>query len=86
MLTARVLVLVMGAVLGLAGCAVQERREWMKVGQPYSVEEFRRDHAECSTNDTLNEDCLRKRGWVDVAPKPEKPVTAEPRRLGPPRR
>lgn len=84
---ASLLLIVMGAVLELAGCGTTPRREWMKVGQSYTVEEFRRDYANCSKDGTLNEDCLRSRGWVDVAPKPEKPVTPEPPpRTGPLRR
>ena len=37
----------------------------MKVGQPYTAAEFRRDYAECNKTEKL-EDCLRGRGWVSV--------------------
>jgi hypothetical protein len=69
----RSLPLFVGIALGLAawGCA-SEDREWMKVGQTYTVAEFRRDYAECSRGGRLDEACLRSRGWVDVKPgKPE---------------
>ena len=41
----------------------------MKVGEPYTTVEFRRDYADCSKPaDKLNEDCLRGRGWVEMKP------------------
>jgi hypothetical protein len=40
----------------------------MKVGESYTTAEFRRDHADCSKTGTLNEDCLRGRGWVEMKP------------------
>ncbi len=49
----------------------------MKVGKPYTVEEFRRDYADCSKGRKLDDECMRSRGWVDMAvPKSEK--TPEP--------
>ena len=52
----------------LAGCATG--KQWMKVGEPYTTAEFRRDYAECSKtkNGNLDEECLRSRGWVDMKP------------------
>jgi len=52
----------------LAGCATE--KYWMKVGEPYTTAEFRRDYAECSKskNGSLDEECLRARGWVDMKP------------------
>ena len=52
----------------LAGCATE--KYWMKVGEPYTTAEFRRDYAECSKtkNDKLDEECLRARGWVEMKP------------------
>lgn len=85
-------ILLLGVVLSvpLAGCA-GETREWMKVGQSYTVQEFRRDHAECTRNDKLDEVCMRSRGWVDVNPKAEKAEKApetlqDPKRSTVPRR
>ncbi|HXG16729.1 MAG TPA: hypothetical protein VNK50_10800 [Calidithermus sp.] len=57
----------------LAGCASEPERQWMKVGQPYTTAEFRRDVAACTRDGRLDEACMRQRGWVDVTPKVEKP-------------
>jgi hypothetical protein len=72
----------LGLLLALAGCA--QEKEWMKVGQPYTTEEFRRDYAECSRGGSLDESCMRSRGWVSVSPgRVEKPLPApDPRRPG----
>jgi hypothetical protein len=51
--------------LVLAGCASAAEVEWMKVGQPYTAAEFRRDYSECDKTGKL-EECLRNRGWVSV--------------------
>jgi hypothetical protein len=51
----------------LAGCAHDER-QWMKVNESYTTAEFRRDHAACSKGGTLDEACMRARGWVDLKP------------------
>lgn len=49
----------------LAGCAVE--KQWMKVSEPYTTAEFRRDYAECSKKSgELDEDCMRARGWVEM--------------------
>jgi hypothetical protein len=66
-------VVLAGALAGsIAGCA-ESNREWMKVNDRYTVEEFRRDHADCSKGGRLDDGCMRSRGWVDVSPKGEKP-------------
>jgi hypothetical protein len=68
-----------GVVMGLVawGCASDDR-QWMKVGEKYTTAEFRRDYTECSRRGTLDEACLRGRGWVDVkAGKPEEKPQAE---------
>jgi len=58
-----------GCLLTLAGCGGGTReRQWLKVNQSYTTEEFRRDHAACTTNKKLDEPCMRSRGWVDVSP------------------
>jgi hypothetical protein len=51
----------------LAGCAVD--KQWMKVSEPYTTAEFRRDYAECSKKSgDLDESCMRARGWVEMKP------------------
>ena len=75
------------ALLVLAGCASDER-EWMKLNQKYTVEEFRRDHAACLKGGKLDDACMRGRGWVAVNPsgKPETPKDPLARDIGGSRR
>jgi hypothetical protein len=61
----------------VAGCASEPDRQWMKVNQKYTVEEFRRDYATCRRGGKLDEPCLRNRGWVDVT-QPATKETPEP--------
>ena len=51
----------------LTGCASEPTRDWMKVSEKYTVEDFRRDYAACSRSGKLDDACMRDRGWVDVA-------------------
>lgn len=51
----------------LAGCAASET-QWMKVNESYTTAEFQRDHAACSKGGTLDEACMRSKGWVDLKP------------------
>jgi hypothetical protein len=51
----------------LAGCSHSEK-QWMKVNENYTTAEFRRDHAACSKGGTLDEACMRAKGWVDLKP------------------
>jgi hypothetical protein len=70
------------AVAGLlTGCASSDDREWMKVNERYTVEDFRRDHTACSKGGKLDEACMRSRGWVDVSSRKEKPPEPERRPL-----
>ncbi len=46
----------LGLAASVAGCASLDEREWMKVDQKYTAEEFRRDYRECSKGGTLD-DC-----------------------------
>lgn len=59
--------LVVGLTVALAACSGPER-EWMKVNQPYTAEDFRRDVAECMRGGKLDEACMKGRGWVSVSP------------------
>ena len=55
------------AVLLVAGCASDDR-QWMKLNERYTTEEFRRDHEACSKSGKLDDTCLRSRGWIAVNP------------------
>jgi hypothetical protein len=69
-------------VLVLAGCSSAPELEWMKVGQPYTAQEFKRDYSECDKTGKL-EECLRGRGWVSVTA-PNAPKQAAPEIRTPP--
>ena len=64
----RGVVLVAGflVVVAVAGCETE--KQWMKVGEPYTTNEFRRDYSECSKTGRLDEECMRGRGWVEMKP------------------
>jgi hypothetical protein len=68
----------------LAACTSVPERDWMKVNQPYTVAEFRRDHAACTKNGKLDDACMRTRGWVDVS-RPAEKAPEPPRRAIAPR-
>lgn len=71
-------------VLALAGCGSSDDREWMKINQKYTTEEFQRDYRECSRKkDVVDEPCMRQRGWLPVSPSKSEPAptpTATPQR------
>jgi hypothetical protein len=77
-------VLTVAALLAAAGCASDER-QWLKLNEKYTTEEFQRDHAVCSRGGKLDDACMRSRGWVAVNPS-GKPEVKDPRaqELGPP--
>jgi hypothetical protein len=74
-------------LLVLAGCASDDR-EWMKLSERYTVEEFRRDHKACSQGGKVDDACMRSRGWVAVNPSgtPEVPKDPLARDIGGSRR
>jgi len=51
-----------------AGCSTTDDRQWLKVDQQYTTEEFRRDLAACTRDGKLDDACMRSRGWVAVNP------------------
>jgi hypothetical protein len=72
-------------LLVAAGCATDER-QWLKLNERYTTEEFRRDHAACSKSGKLDDACMRAKGWVAVNPsgKPETPKDPLARDIGNP--
>ena len=66
-------VLITLAVLPFAACSAHDDREWMKVNQRYTKQEFQRDHKECSRKGDLDDACMRQRGWVSVNPSKSEP-------------
>jgi len=78
------------AIGALVACgSATDDREWMKVNEKYSGEDFRRDVKACSTSGKLDDTCMRGRGWVAVSrANPNAPVFQEqkPVMSGTPRR
>ena len=68
----------LGLAVILAGCGGFDEREWMKVDQKYTTEEFRRDYRECSKGGTLDDECMKRRGWVAVTPPKTEPKAPDP--------
>jgi hypothetical protein len=62
--------LVLGCLVAaiLGGCGGHSDKQWMKVNESYTTEEFRRDHAACSKGLVLDDACLRAKRWVDLKP------------------
>jgi hypothetical protein len=66
----------------VGGCSSSADVQWMKVGQPYTAADFRRDYTECDKTGKLDE-CLRGRGWVSVTAPPTAKQTGTDMRTGP---
>jgi hypothetical protein len=80
----RILMLsVLGIAVVASGCASDER-EWMKIDGQYTTAEFRRDLKACTAKGVLDEECMKARGWVAVAPPKNEPKKEDP--LAPPSR
>ncbi|OGK95650.1 MAG: hypothetical protein A3E31_07490 [Candidatus Rokubacteria bacterium RIFCSPHIGHO2_12_FULL_73_22] len=62
----------------VVACGRSDNREWMKIDRPYTTAEFRRDYAECSKGGKLDEDCMKRRGWVAVTPPKTEEKPTEP--------
>jgi hypothetical protein len=81
----RIAFLVVFAALGTLACTASDNREWMKVNQRYTTQEFVRDHKACSRDGKPDEACMRQRGWVPVNPSKadsDPPAEAIPRSRG----
>jgi hypothetical protein len=78
---------VIGIVLGTAACSHIDDRQWMKIDQRYTTAEFQKDFADCSPKTTLDEDCMKARGWVEVnrskSERDQDPRAQEPPRARP---
>ena len=48
----------------IAGCSSAAEVEWMKVGQPYTAAEFRRDYSQCDKSGKLENACGAADGSV----------------------
>ena len=64
-------------MLAISGCAREPEPLWQKIGQQYTLDEFRRDTAQCTQAKKLDFDCMRARGWVDVSADRPEPSSAE---------
>jgi hypothetical protein len=77
----RISLLLVLSVLALSGCFA-ETRDWMKIDQRYTKEEFQRDYRACERGREVDEPCMRERGWVPVNPAkseagPKDPLTPQ---------
>ena len=70
------------SIFVLAACGTETDRQWMKLEQSYTTAEFRRDLASCTKSGTVDEDCMKSRGWVAVTPPATKKPVDEPYRPG----
>ena len=68
----------LGLLLVTVAACDSTEKEWMKVNQRYTTEEFRRDYAACSKGSRLDETCMRARGWVDVNAGKEQKAQTDP--------
>jgi hypothetical protein len=70
--------LVIATTLSLIGCSTERDRQWYKPTANYTVDEFKRDRDACTKGNTLDEQCLKDRGWrpltsdkpAEIGPKP----------------
>jgi hypothetical protein len=76
----RLIILLPVAALALAACALfstEPEKQWYKPNADYTAAEFERDRVGCTDKKkTLDEDCMKQRGWAtlggDIGP-PIKP-------------
>ena len=57
---------VLALVPALTACGQTDDRQWMKINERYTTEQFRRDYTECSAKAELDDACMKNRGWVEV--------------------
>ncbi|MEX2221232.1 MAG: hypothetical protein WEG40_05470 [Candidatus Rokuibacteriota bacterium] len=51
----------------LAGCSSERERQWYKPAANYTVAEFQRDRDQCTKDNVLDEQCLKRKGWVPLS-------------------
>jgi hypothetical protein len=76
------ILLSLAGVLMLAACSNEPERQWMKLDQTYTTAEFRRDLVACTKNGTVDDDCMKGKGWVSMTPPATKKPVEEPYRPG----
>jgi hypothetical protein len=67
----------------LVGCSSERDRQWYKPNANYTMDEFKRDRDGCTKVNTLDEQCMKDRGWFpltsDRPPAPKPPQNHGPR-------
>jgi hypothetical protein len=61
-----------------AACSSGPEKEWYRPGSSYTVADFQRDEKACTTNRVVDEECLKKRGWVPLSVEEKKPTNTAP--------
>lgn len=51
----------------VAACTSEPGKQWYKPGGDYTVAEFQRDEKACTRSRTVDDDCMRARGWVPLS-------------------
>ena len=70
-------VLLAATLLALAACYAGEiEKQWYKPGTDYTAADLQRDHAACTKNKVLDEECMKQRGWVGLSGDRDPPVKA----------
>jgi len=60
----------------LVGCSSERDRQWYKPGGNYTIAEFKQDRDGCTQGNTLDEQCMKEKGWVPL-------TTDKPANIGP---
>ena len=64
---AGMLIVVLGMAAALTAC-VTDDREWMKLSEKYTTEDFRRDLKTCTgKDDKIDDPSMKNLGWVTVS-------------------
>ena len=82
----RLILLVPVAALALAACSTSadSEKQWYKPNTDYTASEFERDRLACTDKKkTLDEDCMKQRGWAALGADIGPPVKAPDPTKGP---